>query len=108
MPDATEPEHPGAVRTAAGVRIAGIADLGTTIEPAPVRRPGRHRERENHLGGDHEAGGDATERGHDGERMVSVPGVPRLHSAAKRERFPGRGSDAAAAIAPPPRPELTR
>jgi hypothetical protein len=29
-----------------------------------VRRARRHRERENRLGGDHEAGGDAAKRGH--------------------------------------------
>lgn len=64
MPEAADPEHPRAVGAAAGVRIAGVADLLAAIEAARVRRPGRHRQREDRLGGDHEAGGDAAERGH--------------------------------------------
>jgi len=53
------------------VRIAGITDLletiGATIDPRSVHRRRRDRKREDRLGDDHEAGGEAAERGHGGE-----------------------------------------
>ncbi len=64
MPENRNPEDPGPVRTAAGMRITGVANLLATLARRPVRRARRHRERENRLGGDHEAGGDAAKRGH--------------------------------------------
>lgn len=71
MSEAADPEHPRAVAAAAGVRIAGITDLletiGATIDPRSVHRRRRDRKREDRLGDDHEAGGEAAERGHGGE-----------------------------------------
>ena len=64
MPEHRQPEDPGPVRPAAGMRITGVANLLATLARRPVRRARRHRERENRLGGDHEAGGDAAKRGH--------------------------------------------
>jgi hypothetical protein len=54
-----------------------------------VHRGRRDREREDRLGGDHEAGGDAAKRGHGEWEMVSAPAGGRLHFAVS-EVFPDR------------------
>ncbi len=93
MPKAPDSDHPRAVGTAARVRIAGVANLlatiGAPIGPRVVHRSRRDREREDRLGGDHEAGGDAAKRGHGEWEMVSAPAGGRLHFAVS-EVFPDR------------------